>query len=123
MKKVFLSALIFGAIFTSCSDDDNLSYDIVADSTAKAVESGKGFYLINEGWFGNDEGSVNYFKKGENAYDISYFVYKKANGEETLGTTTCHSAIWGDNIYFVSKQGNRLVVADAKTLKIGRAHV
>ena len=31
--------------------------------------------------------------------------------------TTQFGAIWGDNFYFTSKQGNRLVVADARTLK------
>lgn len=116
MRKLFFSALLFGAIFSSCSDDD-FSYDFIADNTAEPVKAAEGFYLVNEGWFGHDTGSVNYFKNKNNGYDISYNVYAAANGEQTLGVTTCHSAIWGNNIYFISKQGNCLVVADAKTLK------
>ena len=117
MKKLFFPALLLGAIFTSCSDDEGLSYEIISDNVAEAANASNGFFLVNEDWFGHCDGSVNYFKKKGAEYDIKYNVYANANGGETLGTTTCHSAIWGDNIYFVSKQGNRLVVADAKTLK------
>ena len=116
MKKLFISALVFGAIFTSCSDDDDFSYEILSDDAIEAVKIPEGFYMVNEGWFGHDQGSVNYFKGKGNSYDIKYNVYAAANGGENLGLTTCHAAIWGDNIYFVSKQGNRLIVADAKTL-------
>ena len=34
-----------------------------------------------------------------------------------VGVTTQYATIWGEYAYFVSKQGNRLVVADAETLK------
>lgn len=117
MKKLFLSALLFGALFTSCSDDDDFSYEILADSPIEEAKLTEGFYLVNEGWFGHDNGSVNIFKKKGDAYDIKYTAYAAANDGATLGTTTCHAAIWGNNIYFISKQGDRLIVADAKTLK------
>ncbi len=92
---------------------------LVIDDDAKEspVEAG-GFYVVNEDWFGWDDGTVNYFKKNGNSYDPQYRVFRAANNNgESLGVTSSYGAIWGDNAYFVSKQGVRLVVADAKTLK------
>lgn len=117
MKKIFFSALLLGAMFTSCSDDDDFSYETLTDSPIEEAKLTESFYLVNEGWFGKDNGSVHSFKKNGNAYDIKYRVFAAANGGASLGATTCYSTVWGDNIYFVSKQGDRLIVADAKTLK------
>ena len=58
--------------------------------------------------------TVNYFK---NDGTIVYRAYRAVNAGETFGVTTQYATIWGEYAYFVSKQGNRLVVADAETLK------
>ncbi|MDY3266048.1 MAG: PL29 family lyase N-terminal domain-containing protein [Phocaeicola sp.] len=87
------------------------------DEPIAKVES-NGFYVVNEDWFGHDEGSVNYFQKNVTGYIPKYRVFRSANPDYKLGTTTCYGAVWGENIYFVSKQGNRLVVADAATMKL-----
>ena len=131
MKRNYVYALAFvlSAGFVSCSEED--SYDLtsskndrvdkvkmIKDAEPLAVIPATGFYIANEDWFGHENGSVNYLKlnnKGD--YDITYRVYRLANDKEQLGVTTQFGTIWGDYAYFLSKQGNRLVVADAKTLK------
>lgn len=126
MKKLFIFASMALAIgFASCSDDDNngnveqpKNYDYLNDSTATAKVDADGFFVSNEDWRGN--GSVNFFKKSGDKYDannVTYRAYRAANPGEEFGVTTEFGTIWGDNAYFMSKQGNRLVVADAKTLK------
>lgn len=92
---------------------------VLADDAATAVIPSKGFFVANEDWFGHDNGTVNYFQTGNPDYTISYRAYRAANPNENdwLGVTTQFATIWGDNVYFCSKQGNRLVVADAKSLK------
>lgn len=120
MRKYFLLACVaLGVGFTACDDEhDELVYaEVIEDSQPSAVNPAKGFYVANEDWFGHDLGTVNYFKVNGNEYDIVYRAYRAANQEETLGNTTQFGTIWGDNIYLVSKQGNRFVVADANTLK------
>lgn len=88
---------------------------VLPDSEPSPTILAQGFYVANEDWFGHDNGTVNYFK---NDGSINYRVYRAANDAgEVLGTTTQFATIYGGNAYFVSKQGNRLVVADAKTLK------
>ena len=119
MKKFFLVAFIaLGIGFTACDDNEDLArVGVIEDSQPSAVNQAKGFYVANEDWFGHDYGTVNYFKVNENDYDVVYRAYRTANEDEILGTTTQFGTTWGDNIYLVSKQNNRLVVADANTLK------
>lgn len=73
-----------------------------------------GMFIVNEGWFGHESGSVNYFDPA--TQEITTNVYQSANEAKTLGTTTCYGARWMDNFYFISKQGRRLVVADAMSM-------
>ena len=112
-------ALCAGFVMTSCDDDDNQGNGGVtdlADDQPAAMVNANGFYMVNEGK-GTNDGSVNYFKKNGAGYTISYRAYQAANDGEKLGSTTQFGTVWGDNMYLMTKQGNRLVVADAKTLK------
>lgn len=133
MKKFFVFIAITLCLgFVSCSEDDSVvsgegvvvpgendaddseKVPVLEDSTPSAVIPSSGFYVANEDWFGHDNGTVNYFK---NDGSIVYRAYRAANEGEKFGVTTQFATIYGDYAYFVSKQGNRLVVADAKTLK------
>lgn len=119
-KTLLLTALFAAALFCSCSDNDELtpidqdSIVVLEDSDRPETIPSKGFYIANEDWFGHDEGTVNYFMNNDS---IVYRAYRAANPDETFGVTTQFATIYGDYTYFVSKQGNRLVVADAITLK------
>ncbi len=84
-----------------------------------------GTFLLNEGWFGHDNGSMNYLTADEN---LMYRVYERENPDEAFGATACYATIYGGRMYIISKQaadagdtdtkaGGRLVVLDAKTLK------
>lgn len=123
MKKLngwAISFALFAAVCaTSCSDDDvSNSIQPKADDVPVAKVQADGFWVVNEDWFGHSNGSVNYFKQNSaTSYTPSYRVYGAANPDGELGVTTQFGALWGDNFYLVSKQGNRLVVADAKTMK------
>lgn len=118
MKKYFgfLVAIALSAGFISCSDneEDSNKIPVLQDDIPSAVVPANGFYIANEDWFGHDNGTVNYFK---NDGTIVYRAYRAVNAGETFGVTTQYATIWGEYAYFVSKQGNRLVVADAETLK------
>lgn len=94
-----------------------VEFTVKADDKAQPKVEAKGFYIVNEGWFGHDKGSVNYFEKNGTSYTPRYRAFKAANPDTELGNTTCYGAIWGDNFYLISKQDNRLVIADAQNLK------
>jgi len=82
-------------------------------SFAQTKEFNNGVFIVNEDWFGRSNGTVN-FINSDNTVD--YNAYRTVNPGEEFGMTTQSGTIYGDKFYFVSKQGNRLVVADAKTL-------
>lgn len=94
-----------------------VEFTVKADDKAQPKVEAKGFYIVNEGWFPHDKGSVNYFEKNGTSYTPHYRAFKAANPDTELGNTTCYGAIWGDNFYLISKQDNRLVIADAQNLK------
>ena len=128
-SKLACTLLILCTTFawTGCSDDDNPIRNTPtedptpaepSDSDPHAGHRAEGFWIVNEDWFGHDNGTVNRFKRtGYTTLEPVYRAYRAANDGETFGVTTHFGAIWGDNFYFTSKQGNRLVVADARTLK------
>ncbi len=77
-----------------------------------------GIFLINEGWFGNDKGSVNFYRYGTDS--IAHKVFERENPGKELGTTTQYGTIFNERLYLVSQQGP-LVVANPSTLKeVGR---
>lgn len=99
MKKLLLSIISIVAIQTSF---------------AQTKEYTNGVFILNEDWFGHSNGSINFLNQD---HTVDYNIYKTANPNEELGVTPPFATIYGDNFYIVSKQGNRLVVADAKNLE------
>lgn len=124
-KKIFKIALylfligVFTLNIISCADDDKpINPDenvVLPDDKPLTPQLSTGFFVVNEDWFGHDNGTVNFFK---NDGSVIYRAYRAANPGKHFGVTTQFATVYGDNIYFISKQGERLVIADAKTLKL-----
>lgn len=118
-----VKAIALGNVTMFVSNEAGTLKDSCAISVLE-VDYTKGTFFVNEDWFGQSNGSVNFLT--ENGKFI-YNAYTRENPGETFGATTQFGTIYGDNFYFVSKQaadggdkipgGGRLVVADAKTLK------
>lgn len=88
-------------------------------ATAVAAEYTNGVFVLNEDWYGHNPSSLNYYGYADSAFTFN--IYKLQNQGLTLGNTTQFAQLYGDNIYFMSKQnwgadGGRLIVADAKTI-------
>lgn len=76
-----------------------------------------GIYLLNEGWFGTETGSVWFYTYG--ADTLMPWQYKLVNPTKTLGgvmNTLQYGAIHNGKLYLVVKAGGPLVVTDANTL-------
>lgn len=74
----------------------------------------EGTFIVNEDWFGQDNGTVNFITNTE---QVVYRAFRHENAGETLGMTTQFATSFGNHIIFMSKQGNRLVVCDRETLE------
>ena len=98
-----------------------LSLFIVCVSALKA-EYANGVFILNEDWFGHSSGSINYYNY--ETEEVEYDVFKGANTEKYLGTTSQFAQLFDGKLYIVSRQnygnseltGGRLIVADASTL-------
>lgn len=106
------------------------SYDISSTLTPVSAYSAqadftKGYFMVNEEWFGHTNGSVNFVGENDQIY---YRVYSEKNNNQAFGATTQFGTIYGDKFYFISKQaadggdtqytpGGRLVVANATTME------
>ncbi len=102
--------------FAYNSEDYDLSdtFTAVEDYQAPNYDYNNGVFIVNEDWFGHSNGSVNFVS---NEGQVQHNSFKNVNPTNDFGVTTQFGTIYGDNFYFVSKQGNRLVVADAQTLE------
>ncbi|TKG96316.1 DUF5074 domain-containing protein [Puteibacter caeruleilacunae] len=80
----------------------------------------KGIFIVNEGWFGHEPGSVNFWDRESD--ELVKNAYKKENPNNELGVTTQYACVYNYKLFLVSKVAPHLVVVNAETLKeIGRA--
>lgn len=87
-----------------------------AEEPLLPAEFTEGFFIQNEDWFGHAAGSLNWV---DNTGKLYYDVDNKANGnQEVLGNTSQYGMVYGDYYYAMSKQGARLVILEARTLKL-----
>lgn len=83
-----------------------------------------GVFVLNEGWFGHCNSTINFLdSNGQWIYDV---IAKENPGIE-LGSTTSCGTIYGDRFYIITKQdkdggaeeqGARITVCDARTMKV-----
>lgn len=128
MKKLnYLSLITLTALLglSSCSNEDNASHDsefkFIPDDAPASFNEHNGFYILNEGWFGHDLGSVNQIDKHNN---VLYDIFDKVNpipetkpGQEpepqaTLGLTSQFAGAYANYYFFISKMENSLVMTN-----------
>lgn len=77
-----------------------------------------GFFIANEGWFGTEPSSVNFYRYG--ADTIIQNIYKKENPAANIGAGGSNlqfAAIHNGKMYLVNKVGGSMVAVDAHTFK------
>lgn len=100
MKKIGLFVLSLAALaLSSCNNN-----------SGPVTPAGTGFYIVNEGWFNHTQGSFNRIVFDADAMVLSTLV-------PTIGNTTCYGVSFRAKYYFISKQGQRVIVSDGATLK------
>ncbi len=102
------------ALTFACNSDDNATRDdegfrIIPPTAASPLIQPNGFYIVNEDWFGHDNGTVNFL---DYSLQPQYRVYNATNPGKKLGRTSTYATAYGDYYYFVSKQENRFVITD-----------
>ena len=109
-----LKALKAGTATITATATDN-GWTATCQVVVTRADYTDGMFVVNEDWFGQYNSSVNYLYP-DGHWDIR--TTTTINNKEILGTTTQFGIIYGGKFYFVSKQGKRLTVTDAKTLEL-----
>ena len=98
-------------VLASCNkDNDKIS--------APAGAYSNGFFILNEGWFGIETGSVNFY--GYGADTLQEKVFSKENdgsAPTTLSAPLEDGVIINNQMFLISKSGGPITVADPATLK------
>ena len=114
MKKLLLWIILWPAFLTAA---------------AQTTPYTDGVFILNEDWFGHNNSTINFLNPQSGEFDYLILQGNADNTGASLGCTAQFGTIYGDNLYVISKQaqdpgetnpiaGGRIVVADAKTLKI-----
>lgn len=79
-----------------------------------------GFFIANEGWFGTEPSSVNFYRYDTQTLEED--IYKKENPDKHIGKGTLQFAtIYKDRLYLVNKVSGAVVATDAYSMKeVGR---
>lgn len=98
-------------MLASCSKDDH-------KVTIPTGPYSNGFFILNEGWFGHEAGSVNFYSYGADTIQKNAFAKENdGNGPATKSATLEDGVIIQDQLFLISKAGGAITVADAATLK------
>lgn len=112
----FIKVLCIAAIglTASCSSDDSANFNtkLIPNDPETALIEPKAFYIANEDWFGQSNGSINAINLP--SYTPQYRIYKHDSPATDLGATLQYATAYADHYFAVSKQGNRLVMLDKK---------
>ena len=65
-----------------------------------------GVFMLNEDWFGHNNSTINFLRPENDVDPFEYYIIQnnEANAGQSLGCTAQFGAIYGDNIYIISKQ-------------------
>lgn len=116
-KKILILLIVVISSFTSCQSDDPIIKEEIVELPSQTPTAVEGFYLLNEGNMSSNKASLDYYDYKTGVYKRN--IYSQANPEATLGLGDVGNdiAVYGNKIYAVINNSNKVEVMDAKTTK------
>ena len=117
LKNVPLSRLLWATlmavlVMSSCSKNDD---NKVPTPTGPYAD---GFFILNEGWFGHENGSVNFYQYGADTLQLGAFAAANDGNSPTTSAATLEDGIIiGNDLFLISAHDGPITVADAATLR------
>ncbi|SDZ82945.1 protein of unknown function [Arachidicoccus rhizosphaerae] len=112
LSPVLWACLMVIVLMTACSKNDDNSV------TTPTGPYANGFFILNEGWYGHENGSVNFYQYGADTLQLSAFAAANNGNSPTTSTATLEDgAIIGNDLFLISTAGGPITVADAATLQ------
>ncbi|MFR9620262.1 MAG: DUF5074 domain-containing protein [Rikenellaceae bacterium] len=103
------------SVFASCHQADT-----IVGSTSSVVTDGqdgeiKGFFLLNEGNYGSNKATLDYFDYTTGVYHKNIFAERNPMVVSELGDVGNDIKIWGDRLFAVINASNLVEVMDVET--------
>lgn len=114
MNKLFFASLLSVFFLMSCSEDDPID-PILEDDPTLLYDSG--FFVLNEGQFGGDGGTVSYVSNDLGT--VEQKIYAAANPAKDLGLGSVLQSMFfhGENAYIISNGSNLITVVNRFTFE------
>lgn len=111
MKKIVITSLLSVLFLTACTDDDTV------DPVAETGKYENGIFVVNEGSFGAEEGSVTFVD--DDLQNAENKIYAAANptSEFGLGSVLQSMFFYGENAYLISNGSNLITIVDRNTFE------
>ncbi len=106
MQKLNYVLILFGAILFLTSCEKNNENPVVPGE--------EGFFIINEGGFGNSNTSISYFDRTENKVQNYLFAI---NNSRSLGDQAQSATVFNDKNYIVVQGSAKIEVTDVSSVK------
>lgn len=112
LNKIFFLLLLTVVTFTSCSNEDETVDDVVITEPAADPYS-SGLFVVNEGNFSDNNGSITF----KSATELKQTLFETVNSRPIAGLVQSMT-ISGDNAYIVNNAANRIEVVKAGTFEV-----
>lgn len=122
LKSIFYT-IVCAALLSACSDGPKGPDD---DPNDNPVEGGDvvGFYILNEGNWGQNKASLDYFSYEDNKYTANIYATRNPGTVLGLGDVGNDIAEYNGRIYAVINGSNKVEIIDAATAeRIGQVNI
>ncbi|MEJ8757930.1 DUF5074 domain-containing protein [Pontibacter sp. H259] len=109
LRGFYTAALLFTSTFALTSCDSS------ADEEATFSLTDNGVFILNEGNFGTPNGSVSYYHKGTEQFELD--VFGKNNDDQLLGDVVQSMKYFDGRFFIVLNNSNKIEIVDHETFK------
>ena len=121
VKHVFFILLLL-LTAASCREDDTIIYPDIHDISEVTHTNIAGMYVLNEGNMGSNKATLDYLDLDSGKYFRNIFPSRNPNLVKELGDVGNDIKIYGNQLWIVINQSNKVEVADAQTA-VSRGHI
>lgn len=122
MKKTFLFFLLALTLLASCRDDDTVISPEKHNTGESATSEVLGLYVLCEGNMGSNKATLDYLDLTSGIYNRNIYPSRNPSQVKELGDVGNDVKIYGDKLWMVINQSNKVEVANAYTA-ISQGHV
>lgn len=126
--RIFFRTMLFcaamGVFLTSCDDDKPVDPPGGGGVTDPEITAVDGFYLLNEGNWGTNKASLDYFDAAKGTYTTNIYPSRNPGVALELGDVGNDLKVYGPHLYAVINGSNKVEVMDVDdAVRVGQINI